>query len=106
MRATNRTITVVHSDSPKTPKKKNPTREEINARVALAIIPVDPQANLDEFQLAKLLKVSVYKLRRDRWAGGGCPFVALGGAVRYRRADIDAYMSDRVRRSTSDQGAK
>ncbi|WP_082021104.1 helix-turn-helix domain-containing protein [Geobacter anodireducens] len=87
-------------------KKKNPTSEEVKARVASAVIPTDPQANLDEFQLAKLLGVSVHKLRRDRWAGGGCPYVVLGGSVRYRRADVDAFLTARVRRSTSDQGAR
>lgn len=102
MQATNN----AHSEVNHPKLKKNPTREEVNARIASSIIPTDPQAVMDEFQLAKLLCVSVHKLRRDRWAGGGCPFVVLGGSVRYRRCDIDAFLAARVRRSTSDHGVK
>ena len=78
--------------------------EMARERVNSASIPDDPRANLDEFQLAKLLGVSVFKLRRDRWAGGGIPFLKIGGLCRYRRADVDDYMASKVRKSTSDQG--
>lgn len=77
------------------------TRE--SARVRAAVIPENPLELLDEFQTAKLVKCSVFKLRRDRWAGGGIPFVKFHGAVRYRRVDIDAAIAARVRRSTSDR---
>ena len=54
-------------------------------------------------QAAALLGVSVAFLERDRWAGAKIPFVKVGGrAVRYRRADLDAFIASRTRRSTSD----
>jgi excisionase family DNA binding protein len=36
-------------------------------------------------------------------SGGGIPFVKLGRLVRYRRADVLAYLQGHVRRSTSDE---
>ena len=88
--------------------KQNPTKEQVRKRTADAVIPDDPRINLDEFQTAKLLNVSVHKLRRDRWAGGGIPFVQIGagGAVRYRRHDIDASLDSGKKTSTSCLGAQ
>lgn len=77
-------------------------RETLRQRIANSVIPDDPRQNLDEYQAAKILGVSVHKLRRDRWAGGGIPFVKLGGSVRYRRMDIDSVIASSLRRSTSD----
>ena len=61
---------------------------------------------LSEKQTAEIIGCSVHKLRRDRCAGGGIPFVKLNdkGAVRYRAEDIEQFIASRVRRSTSDQG--
>lgn len=84
--------------------KKKVSIEEVHRRVASAVIPDDPRANLDEYQTAKRLNVSVHKLRRDRWAGGGVPFLKIGGRIAYRTADIDAYEQSKLRKSTSDQG--
>lgn len=62
---------------------------------------------LKEAQVAQMTAMSVYWLRRKRWEGGGIPFVKLGGergAVRYRREDVESFVSGRVRISTSDEG--
>jgi len=71
-------------------------------------IPTASTALLNEQETAPLIGMSVHWLRRARWAGGGIPFVKIGSgpkaAVRYRREDVDAYVSARVRRSTSDSG--
>lgn len=69
---------------------KNPTREQVQQRLAATIIPDDPRIPLDEFQAAKLLNCSVHKLRRDRWKGGGIPYIRLSGLIRYDRADLTA----------------
>ena len=81
-----------------------PTREEINQRTKAAVIPDDLEVLLDEFQTAKLQNCSVHTLRRDRWAGGGIPFIKLSnnGMVRYRRADINAHLESKLCRSTSE----
>jgi hypothetical protein len=84
---------------------KENNREAVRQRVASSVIPDDPRANLDEYQAAKRLGVSVHKLRRDRWAGGGVPFLKIGGRIVYRSGDIDAYETSRIRKSTSDHGA-
>jgi predicted DNA-binding transcriptional regulator AlpA len=44
-------------------------------------------------QAAKFLNVSIAFLERDRWAGARVPFVKIGSrAVRYRLADLEAYI--------------
>lgn len=50
---------------------------------------------------ARILCVSEAFLERDRWAGARIPFVKIGRAVRYCRSDLDAYITDRKRVSTS-----
>ena len=56
-------------------------------------------------EAARLLGVSEAFLERDRWAGARIPFVRIGSrAVRYRQEDLDNYVSQKVRHSTSDQG--
>jgi hypothetical protein len=55
---------------------------------------------------AEILGVSCAFLERDRWAGARVPFVRIGTrAVRYRQADLDVYITSRLRRSTSDRGS-
>ena len=56
-------------------------------------------------EAARYLGVSKAFLERDRWAGARVPFVRIGSrAVRYRRVDLDKYIDQRIRRSTSDRG--
>ena len=61
-----------------------------------------------EQEAAKLVGLSVYWMRRKRWAGGGIPFIKIadgpGGAVRYRREDVETFINSRARKSTSDTG--
>ena len=40
-------------------------------------------------------------LERFRISGDGLVYVKLGSAVRYRKADLDAWLASRVTRSTS-----
>ncbi len=47
---------------------------------------------LTETEAANLLALSAKTLRRWRWAGKGPEFVKIGGAVRYRAADLDAFV--------------
>lgn len=41
-------------------------------------------------------------LERFRISGDGPRYCKLGGSVRYRRADLDAWLESRLTRSTSD----
>lgn len=51
-------------------------------------------------QAAKFLNVSIAFLERDRWAGARVPFVKIGSrAVRYRLADLEAYINSNRQQS-------
>ena len=63
------------------------------------------QELLTERQAAALLKVSVKSLQGWRSRGGGPPYRKLGRCVRYAVMDLDAFLRDAVRRSTSDPGS-
>jgi len=45
-------------------------------------------------QLAKRLQVDERTVRRWRIEGGGPPFLKLGGSIRYRNADVEAWIND------------
>jgi len=59
---------------------------------------------LNTKQAANYLAVSNAFLERDRWAGARIPFIKIGSrAVRYRISDLDAYIENSIRTSTSQQ---
>lgn len=53
---------------------------------------------------AKILNMSVYWMERKRWLGDGPEYLKVGRAVRYRLSDLEKYLSNRGRNSTSDIG--
>jgi predicted DNA-binding transcriptional regulator AlpA len=57
-------------------------------------------------QVAKLTGRAVSTLEKDRLTGHGPRYVKLGRLVRYRPADVRTWLSERVRRSTSDTGGE
>ena len=61
---------------------------------------------LNEHEAAKYLAVKVATPRRWRWAGKGPRFIKIGGAVRYDIADLDEFIQNGRRSSTSDLGAE
>jgi excisionase family DNA binding protein len=62
---------------------------------------------LNSQQAADYLGVSRAFLERDRWAGAKIPFIKIGSrAVRYRQSDLEGYVEQQVRLSTSHQGGK
>ena len=61
---------------------------------------------LDTKQAAKALGLKPHTLNCWRTNGGRLPFVRVGSrAVRYRRSDLEAFVTAGVCHSTSDQGA-
>jgi predicted DNA-binding transcriptional regulator AlpA len=60
---------------------------------------IDPL--FDEAQVAQLTGRGIATLQKDRVRGTGPKYVKLGRHVRYRPADIEAWISERVRQSTS-----
>lgn len=69
-------------------------------------IPDHPQALLFTAEAALLLGLSPRTLEALRLRGGGPPFVAVTPkAVRYRPLDIENWIAERRRVSTSDSGS-
>jgi hypothetical protein len=63
-----------------------------------------PKQLLTTKEAALYISLSAAFLERDRWAGATIPFIRIGNrAVRYRLSDLDAYIAQRVRTSTSDR---
>ena len=61
---------------------------------------------LNEHELAAFLRVSPRTLQNWRVTGGGPEFIKLGARVLYSREKITAYLEDRQRVSTSDDGSE
>jgi predicted DNA-binding transcriptional regulator AlpA len=55
-----------------------------------------------ETEAARVLGLSVRTLQKWRWSGRGPKFLRLNGAVRYDRADLEAFILSARRTSTSD----
>ncbi len=56
-------------------------------------------------EAADYCRLSPRTLEKKRVAGGGPPFVKLGRSVRYSKADLDAWMAQNQKSSTSDSAA-
>ncbi|QWV97455.1 helix-turn-helix domain-containing protein [Geomonas nitrogeniifigens] len=52
-------------------------------------------------EAAEILRVKESTLEQWRWQGRGPQFVKLGRLVRYRLADLEAYLAERVSASTT-----
>jgi hypothetical protein len=76
-----------------------PTGELVMAAVLATLESMDPRT------LAETIDVSVATLARWRVEGKGPRWCKIGGAVRYPREWVAAFMSDNARTSTSDQAA-
>jgi len=67
----------------------------------------NPERLLREDEVAEHLGFSVRALQNWRIRGGGPLFVKVSArSVRYRRADLIAWVKARIRRSTSDTGSE
>jgi len=59
-------------------------------------------ALFDQQAVAAVRGCSEATMERDRWAGGGVPFLKIGRLVRYRKSDVLAWLEDHpIRQSTS-----
>lgn len=55
-------------------------------------------------QAANELQLSDLTLRKWRWEGKGPQFIKAGRKVIYRLQDIEEWVTNQIRRSTSDTG--
>lgn len=60
-----------------------------------------PEDLLDETQLCEWLGLTLAWARKKRLTGGGPKFMKFGNRVRYRRADVQAWMSANTFASTT-----
>ena len=59
---------------------------------------IDPsEALLTAPEAARLLRCSLRTLDRERADGRGCPFVRIGGRIRYRRVDVESFIVAHLR---------
>ena len=61
---------------------------------------------LNTREAADYVRLGKPTMERFRISGEGPVFVKLGGAVRYRKADLEDWLASRRTRSTSEGGAK
>jgi predicted DNA-binding transcriptional regulator AlpA len=66
---------------------------------------MEPQQLYSQDDIAEHLGCSVRTLERYRVSGDGPRFVKIGRLVRYRAIDLDAWLAERVRGSTSEADA-
>jgi excisionase family DNA binding protein len=59
---------------------------------------------LNTREAAAYVRLGKPTLERFRINGDGPNYCKLGGAVRYRRSDLDAWLESRITRSTSERG--
>ena len=57
-------------------------------------------------QLAGLLNISIRTLERWRVEGVGPAYVKAGRRVLYRREDVESWLAEGIRHSTSDDGGR
>lgn len=57
---------------------------------------------LNTAEAAHYVRLGKPTLERFRVSGGGPRYAKLGGAVRYRKADLDAWLASRIVASTSE----
>ena len=65
-----------------------------------------PSPLWDEKQLADYLNISPRTPQMWRHRGGGPRFIKIGAAVRYRFEDVQAWIGERTRANTADQGTE
>ena len=66
-----------------------------------------PETSLfNQITIAHIRNCSTATMERDRWAGGGIPFVKIGRAVKYRKVDVLKWLEQyKPQNSTSDKAA-
>lgn len=68
-------------------------------------VSASPPALLTTTEAAVYLNIQPATMEQHRWNGRGPRFVKIGRSVRYRQADLDAYLDARVFASTTEAEA-
>jgi|APLak6261672720_1056091.scaffolds.fasta_scaffold15762_2 hypothetical protein len=60
-------------------------------------------ALFNQITVAHVRDCSTATMERDRWSGGGIPFIKIGRAVKYRKSDVLTWLEKyQVQSSTSE----
>jgi excisionase family DNA binding protein len=94
--------------SPNKRRRRDMTQDRKNKRVAVMLERrgIDPtpeliQEILTTSEAANYVRLGKPTMERFRLTGEGPSYCKLGGAVRYRKADLDEWLESRLTRSTS-----
>jgi len=79
------------------------TRTALSTPPAPAAVAVSPEKLLTTPQAAAVIGLHPSYLAKARLTGTGPRFLKIGRAVRYRRLDVEAWLADKGRVSTSDR---
>ncbi|WP_262964269.1 helix-turn-helix transcriptional regulator [Methylobacter psychrophilus] len=75
---------------------------QARAQALKAFYEAHDDALFSQDTIAQVRDCSRATMERDRWAGGGIPFIKLGRAVRYRKSDALAWLAKPTQTSTSE----
>ena len=77
--------------------------QSINIQTAT---PFTLSRNLTTIEAARFLNLKPATLGQWRWNGRGPRFVKIGRSCRYRLADLEAFLEERVFSSTTEAGGR
>lgn len=86
---------------PRTIRRRAAPPQKTRAELAREFDELPAAAFAAQPQVAAFLGWSEAKLERDRWAGGGIPYLKEKRNVRYRKADVLEHLSGKIRTSTT-----
>jgi hypothetical protein len=82
------------------------SKKTLDRSKALADFDNAPESALfNQVTISLIRDCSTATLERDRWAGGGIPFIKINRAVKYRKADVLTWLEQYQPQSSTSVGA-
>ena len=82
---------------------KNIIEDGARAKALAEFYAASNDALFNQIVIAYVRDCSTATMERDRWAGGGIPFIKIGRAVKYCKSDVLAWLAQyQPQNSTSD----
>jgi hypothetical protein len=69
------------------------TPKQDRAKTLSEFFSAHDDALFNQTAIAVVRDCSTATLERDRWAGGGIPYIKIGRSVRYRKSDVLAWLA-------------
>jgi hypothetical protein len=64
----------------------------------------DDSTLFNQIVIAHVLDCSTSTMERDRWSGGGIPYIKINRLVRYRKADVLEWLGQFCPQSSTSEG--